>query len=58
MTARDIANALIAGKTPEPTRKQAIRLQAAILAALRKRDRQSLVGEGAPARWMLKEAAN
>ena len=45
-------------ETPEPTRKQAIRLQAVILAALRKRDGQSAVGEGAPARWKSKEAAN
>src|SRR3979411_2252073 len=32
MTAREIAEALIAGKAPEATRKQAIDLQAAILA--------------------------
>jgi hypothetical protein len=35
MTAREIADALIAGKAPQATRKQAIDLQAAILAALR-----------------------
>jgi hypothetical protein len=38
MTAREIADALIADKAPQATRKQAINLQAAILAALRKRD--------------------
>ena len=58
MTAREIAEALIAGKAPEATRKQAIDLQAAILAALRRRDDAVVVGEGAPARWRLKEAAN
>ena len=38
MTAREIADALVADKAPQATRKQAIDLQAAILAALRKRD--------------------
>jgi hypothetical protein len=58
MTAREIADALIAGKAPQATRKQAIDLQAAVLDALRKRDGTMVVGEGAPARWRLKEAAN
>jgi hypothetical protein len=58
MTARQIADALLAGKKPEPTRKQAADLQGAVLAALRKRNGQGVVGEGAPARWRLKEAAN
>jgi hypothetical protein len=53
MTAREIADALIADKAPEATRKQAIDLQAAILAALRKRDGVTVVSEGAPARWRL-----
>jgi hypothetical protein len=53
MTAREIADAPIADKAPEATRKQAIDLQAAILAALRKRDGVTVVGEGAPARWRL-----
>jgi hypothetical protein len=57
MTAREIAEALIAGKAPQATRKQAIDLQAAILVALRKRNGGAVVGEGAPARWRLKEAA-
>jgi hypothetical protein len=56
MTAREIAEALIAGKAPQATRKQAIDLQAAILVALRKRNGGAVVGEGAPARWRLKEA--
>jgi len=56
MTAREITDALIAGKAPQATRKQAIVLQAAILAALRKRNGGPVVGEGAPARWRL--AAN
>jgi hypothetical protein len=58
VTAREIADALIAGKAPQATRKQAIDLQAAILTALRKRDGATVVGEGAPAWWKLKEAAN
>src|SRR3984893_7057392 len=58
MTAREIADALMADKAPQGTRKQAIDLQAAILAAMRKRNGGTVVGEGAPARWKLKEAAN
>jgi hypothetical protein len=57
MTARQIADALLAGKKPEATRKQAIDLQAAILAALRKRNGGAVIGDGAPARWRLKEVA-
>jgi hypothetical protein len=53
-----IADALVAGKAPEATRKQAMDLQGAILAALRKREGTTVVSEGAPARWRLKEAAN
>jgi hypothetical protein len=53
MTARDIAAALIADKAPQASRKQAIDLQAAILAALRKRNNGMVIGEGAPARWTL-----
>jgi len=56
MTAREIADVLIAGKAPQATRKQAIDLQAAILVALRKRNGGAVVGEGAPARWQLKDA--
>jgi hypothetical protein len=56
MTARQIADALLAGKMPEPTRKQVIDVQAAVLAALRKRNGQGVVGEGAPVRWKLKAA--
>jgi hypothetical protein len=55
MTAREIADALIAGKAPQATRKQAVDLQAAILAALRKRDGGTIIGEGSPARWKLAE---
>jgi hypothetical protein len=53
MTAREIADALIADKAPQATRKQAIDLQAAILAALRKRNGGTVVGEGSPAKWTL-----
>jgi hypothetical protein len=55
MPAREIADALVADKAPQATRKQAIDLQAAILAALRKRDGTMVVGVGAPARWRLGE---
>jgi hypothetical protein len=58
MTAREIAETLIAGKAPQAKRKQAIDLQAAILVALRKRNGGIVAGEGAPARWRLKEAVN
>ena len=58
MTAREIADALIADKAPQATRKQAIDLQTAILVALRKRNGGAVVGEGAPAGWRLKDAAN
>ena len=57
MTARAIAETLIAGKAVPTTRKQFVDLQAAVL-ALRKRDGAAVVGAGAPARWQLKEAAN
>ena len=56
MTAREIADALLAGKTPQATRKQIMDVQAAILAALRKRNGTAVYGEGSPARWKL--AAN
>lgn len=50
--------ALIADKGPQATRKQAIDLQAAILAALRKRNGGTAVGEGAPSRWKLESRAH
>jgi hypothetical protein len=53
MTADDICKALLAGKSPAATREQENNLQAAILAALRKRDGGAVVGEGTPARWRL-----
>jgi hypothetical protein len=54
MTAREIADALIADKAPQATRKQAVDLQAAILVAPRKRNGAMVVAEGVPARWMLR----
>jgi hypothetical protein len=51
MTAREIADALVAGKAPRATRTWAIDLPAAILAALRKRDGATVIGDGAPKRW-------
>jgi hypothetical protein len=54
MTAREITDALIADKAPQATRKQAIDLQAAILAALRKRNGGAVVGEGVPTRWQIR----
>jgi hypothetical protein len=58
MTADDICKALLAGKTPAPTRKQENNLQAAILAVLRMRKGGTVIAEGVPQRWRLKEAAN
>src|SRR4030081_1307510 len=58
MTAREIADALVADKAPQATRKQAIDLPAAIPAALRKRGGAIVVRAGGPARWQLKEACN
>jgi hypothetical protein len=58
MTPREIAEALIADKAVPATRKQFMDLTAAIHAALRKRDDVTVVSEGAPAKWRLKEAAN
>jgi hypothetical protein len=49
----DITDALIAVKAPQATRKQAIDIQAAILAALRKRNGNTVACEGAPAKWRL-----
>ena len=46
MTVREITDALIADKAPEATWKEAIDVQAAILAALRKRDGGMASGEG------------
>ena len=56
MTAREIADALLADKTPQATRKQVMDVQAAILAALRKRDGESVTGEGSPAKWSLRHS--
>jgi hypothetical protein len=58
MTAREIADTLIAGKAPQATRKQAVDLQAAILAALRKRNGDMVTGAGSVGRRGMKEAAN
>ena len=55
MTADDICKALLVGKTPAATRKQENNLQAAILAALRKRKGRAVIGEGFPQRWKLLE---
>jgi hypothetical protein len=57
MTAREIADTLIAGKAPQATRKQAIELEAAIRVALRKRNGGTVTGIGAPARWVLNTGA-
>jgi hypothetical protein len=53
MTADDICKALLAGKTPEATRKQESNRQAAILAALRARKGGAVSAEGFPQRWQL-----
>ena len=53
MTAREIADRLMAERAPEATRKQAIDIQAAIVASLRKRKGGLVIGEGTPARRRL-----
>jgi hypothetical protein len=53
MTAREITDALIAERAPQATRKQAIDIQVAILAALRKQSGESVNAEGAPKRWQI-----
>jgi DNA-binding transcriptional ArsR family regulator len=55
MTTREIADALLAGKNPEATRHQAMVLQAAILAILRRRSGGTVVGDGPRGKWRLKE---
>jgi hypothetical protein len=50
---REIADALVADKTPQASRKQSKDFQAVILAALRKRDGGAVVSEGSPAKWRL-----
>jgi hypothetical protein len=52
----DLRKSLSNGIMAQTTRKQFMDLTAAIHAALRKRERVSVVGEGVPARWRLKEA--
>jgi hypothetical protein len=44
--------------SPVPSRKQEEALQAALLAALRVRNGKTVVGEGSPAKWQLKEAVS
>jgi hypothetical protein len=58
MTAREIADVLLADKSPKATRMQAIGVQGYIFHAMRKRDGTMVVGVGAPAQWRLKEPAN
>jgi hypothetical protein len=57
ITVREIAQALIVDKAVPATRKQFVDLQAAIHAALRKRNGISVAGEGTPARWRPRDAA-
>jgi hypothetical protein len=53
MTMREITDALLTGKKPEATRHQAMVLQAAILAVLRKRNGEAVIGDGPRGRWVL-----
>ena len=53
LTARQITDALLAGKTPMATRKQEAAMQAALLAALRVRNGKTVVGEGIPTKWKI-----
>jgi hypothetical protein len=58
MTTREIIGRAVAGKKPEATRHQAMVLQAAILAVLRKRNGGTVLGDGPRGKWRLKEAAS
>lgn len=60
MTARELSDALLKGKTPPPTREQAINIQAAILAALRSHQGLGIerVGEAEPAKWRLAQQSD
>lgn len=55
LTAREMAAALLDGKTPAPTRQQEKDIQAAILAAMRDHAGKGVVqaGDDRPARWKL-----
>jgi hypothetical protein len=52
-----MAMALLDGKTPTPTRKQELDVQAAILAAMRNHDGKGVrqVNESRPTRWAITE---
>jgi len=56
MTAREITDAVLNGKTPTPSRQQAINIQAAIIAALIKRNGKTVIGDGSPAIWRILES--
>lgn len=53
-TADDLCKALLSGRSPAATRAQENNMQAAILAALRKRNGIAVIGDGRPQRWRLK----
>jgi hypothetical protein len=57
MTTREIADILLADKTPKATRAQAVGVQGYILHAMRRRNGVTVAGEGMPTRWRLKESA-
>jgi hypothetical protein len=54
----DIHTTILRGKAVPATRKQFVDLQAAVLAGRRKRDGATVLGQGVPTRWKLKEAAD
>jgi hypothetical protein len=58
LTAREMTMAVLDGKTPTPTRKQEIDVQAAILAALRDHSGKGVepCGDVRPVRWKLTAA--
>jgi hypothetical protein len=58
MTTRETSDARWPGRRPEATRHQAMVLQAAILAVLRKRNGGTVLGDGPRGKWRLKEAAS
>jgi hypothetical protein len=56
LTAREMMLAILDGKAPQPSRKQELDVQAAILAALRKHQGKGVetAGDGRPARWQIR----
>jgi hypothetical protein len=59
LTAREMMLAILDGKEPQPSRKQELDVQAAILAALRNHQGKGVeaAGDGRPARWQIRPSS-